>query len=466
MERRPRPGGSVLPVSGRHRARRRRRGAGGRSRQPLRWRPAEVPRRVAGSGAGDVGARGRGHVRAVSGAARDRPRTRLGRALCAGGRRRRAQPPLAAGHRAQPACRARGARGSTTRSVPSASGWPISPAWAPRPTAASRPPSPRGRRLRSPPTTAPGAIPSCSRVASGPKRHELDGDVGARALMQRHPVVEVPCDDTGSAVDVDTPDDLRQPRRTGAQVKIEDQFRVGVPVDEAWKVLLDVERIAPCMPGAQLQEIEGDEYRGIVKVKVGPITAQYKGAARIAEADEAARSRRHQGRGPRHAGQGNASADGHRHARGRRRRHPREDRHRPQRHRQGRPVRPRRDGRRVGEAARPVRRLPAEHGALRQRLRRGGRTGVDGAAGTPTGAASDRPAPRRRHRRPPRTGAGEHRRRAQDRRRPRRSRSTCSSASSDAVIKRVVPIVAAWSSSSRSARCSSAASAASGRDDD
>ena len=44
-------------------------------------------------------------------------------------------------------------------------------------------------------------------------------------------------------------------------------------------MLLDVERIAPCMPGAQLQEVEGDEYRGIVKVKVGPITAQYKGAA-------------------------------------------------------------------------------------------------------------------------------------------------------------------------------------------
>ncbi|HEX2562961.1 MAG TPA: SRPBCC domain-containing protein, partial [Acidimicrobiales bacterium] len=65
------------------------------------------------------------------------------------------------------------------------------------------------------------------------------------------------------------------------------EFRVGVPVERAWKVLTDVERIAPCMPGAQLQEIEGDEYRGIVKVKVGPITAQYKGAARFVEQDEA-----------------------------------------------------------------------------------------------------------------------------------------------------------------------------------
>ena len=46
-------------------------------------------------------------------------------------------------------------------------------------------------------------------------------------------------------------------------------------------MLLDIERIAPCLPGAQLQEIAGDEYRGVVKVKVGPITAQYKGAAQL-----------------------------------------------------------------------------------------------------------------------------------------------------------------------------------------
>ena len=91
-------------------------------------------------------------------------------------------------------------------------------------------------------------------------------------------------------------------------MKIEDQFRVDVPIDEAWRVLLDVERIAPCMPGAQLQEIEGDEYRGIVKVKVGPITAQYKGAARILEADEATRKIVLKGEGRDTRGQGNASA--------------------------------------------------------------------------------------------------------------------------------------------------------------
>jgi carbon monoxide dehydrogenase subunit G len=91
-------------------------------------------------------------------------------------------------------------------------------------------------------------------------------------------------------------------------VKIEDEFRVGVPVEQAWAVLLDVEGIAPCMPGAQLQEVEGDEYRGTVKVKVGPITAQYKGAARIVEADEPARRIVIKADGRDTRGQGNASA--------------------------------------------------------------------------------------------------------------------------------------------------------------
>jgi carbon monoxide dehydrogenase subunit G len=91
-------------------------------------------------------------------------------------------------------------------------------------------------------------------------------------------------------------------------MKIEDEFRVDVPVEQAWAVLLDVERIAPCMPGAQLQEVEGSEYRGIVKVKVGPITAQYKGAARIVEADEADRRIVIKAEGRDTRGQGNASA--------------------------------------------------------------------------------------------------------------------------------------------------------------
>jgi len=91
-------------------------------------------------------------------------------------------------------------------------------------------------------------------------------------------------------------------------VKIEDNFRVDVPVEEAWKVLLDLERIAPCLPGAQLTEVEGDEYRGTVKIKVGPITAQYKGVAQIVEADEANHRVLLKAEGRDTRGQGNASA--------------------------------------------------------------------------------------------------------------------------------------------------------------
>jgi carbon monoxide dehydrogenase subunit G len=91
-------------------------------------------------------------------------------------------------------------------------------------------------------------------------------------------------------------------------MEITDRFRVSTPIEETWKVLLDIERIAPCLPGAQLQEIDGDEFRGVVKVKVGPITAQYKGAARLEEVDEAQRRIVIDASGRDTRGQGNASA--------------------------------------------------------------------------------------------------------------------------------------------------------------
>jgi uncharacterized protein len=91
-------------------------------------------------------------------------------------------------------------------------------------------------------------------------------------------------------------------------MNLEHEFRVDVPIEQTWTVLLDLERIAPCMPGAQLQEVEGDEYRGIVKVKVGPITAQYKGAARFVEVDEAEHWAVIKAEGRDTRGQGNASA--------------------------------------------------------------------------------------------------------------------------------------------------------------
>lgn len=91
-------------------------------------------------------------------------------------------------------------------------------------------------------------------------------------------------------------------------MELSNEFTVDAPIDQAWAVLTDLERIAPCMPGAQLTEVEGDEYRGLIKIKVGPISAQYKGAATFVSRDDAAHTAvlRAEGRDTR--GQGNASA--------------------------------------------------------------------------------------------------------------------------------------------------------------
>jgi carbon monoxide dehydrogenase subunit G len=91
-------------------------------------------------------------------------------------------------------------------------------------------------------------------------------------------------------------------------MEIADSFRVSTPIADTWKVLLDIEGIAPCLPGAQLQEIAGEEYRGVVKVKVGPITAQYKGAAHFESRDDATHTAVIIGTGRDTRGQGNASA--------------------------------------------------------------------------------------------------------------------------------------------------------------
>src|SRR5437773_6575944 len=91
-------------------------------------------------------------------------------------------------------------------------------------------------------------------------------------------------------------------------MELTNEFRVPVPKADAWALLTDVERIAPCMPGAELQEVEGDEFRGVVKVKVGPITAQYKGKATFQERDGVAHRAVIKAEGRDTRGQGNASA--------------------------------------------------------------------------------------------------------------------------------------------------------------
>jgi carbon monoxide dehydrogenase subunit G len=86
------------------------------------------------------------------------------------------------------------------------------------------------------------------------------------------------------------------------------EFVVNVPIDQAWQILTDLERIAPCLPGAQLTEIEGDTYRGQVKIKVGPILAQFKGQASFVSRDDNAHKATLKGEGRDTTGKGNASA--------------------------------------------------------------------------------------------------------------------------------------------------------------
>lgn len=72
-------------------------------------------------------------------------------------------------------------------------------------------------------------------------------------------------------------------------MELEHRFSVPVPVAQAWDVLLDVERIAPCMPGATVESFDGETIEGRVKVKVGPIQVTYAGTAKFVEKDEAGR---------------------------------------------------------------------------------------------------------------------------------------------------------------------------------
>jgi len=91
-------------------------------------------------------------------------------------------------------------------------------------------------------------------------------------------------------------------------MRIDDHFKVSLPIDETWKVFLDVERIAPCMPGAELQEVTDDEFRGVVKIKLGAITARYKGIVRFEEVDEAGHRLVLRAEARETKGQGNAAA--------------------------------------------------------------------------------------------------------------------------------------------------------------
>ncbi|GHI03730.1 hypothetical protein Scel_20510 [Streptomyces cellostaticus] len=71
-------------------------------------------------------------------------------------------------------------------------------------------------------------------------------------------------------------------------MELHHEFTVPVPVDDAWRALLDIERVAPCLPGAVVEEYDGTTVTGSVKVRVGPVTVTYRGTAVFEEQDEAA----------------------------------------------------------------------------------------------------------------------------------------------------------------------------------
>jgi len=86
------------------------------------------------------------------------------------------------------------------------------------------------------------------------------------------------------------------------------EFTVPVAAKQAWQILCDLERLAPCLPGAQLTEVEGEIYRGQVKVKVGPILAQFKGQASFVSRDDENFRASLKAEGRDTGGKGNASA--------------------------------------------------------------------------------------------------------------------------------------------------------------
>jgi len=94
-------------------------------------------------------------------------------------------------------------------------------------------------------------------------------------------------------------------------IELDNSFTVPVPPEQAWDVLLDVERIAPCMPGASVTSVEGDEVAGQVKVKLGPLSLSYKGTAKFTEKDPSTHTIAIEATGKETRGAGTASATVH-----------------------------------------------------------------------------------------------------------------------------------------------------------
>jgi uncharacterized protein len=91
-------------------------------------------------------------------------------------------------------------------------------------------------------------------------------------------------------------------------MRIENEFTVNAPVQQAWEAMLDLERVAPCLPGADIEEAAGEEYQGTMAVSLGPISARYRGTVRTEETDEENHRAVFRADGKETRGQGTASA--------------------------------------------------------------------------------------------------------------------------------------------------------------
>lgn len=91
-------------------------------------------------------------------------------------------------------------------------------------------------------------------------------------------------------------------------IELHHQFRVSLPIDDTWDLLLDLPKVAKCLPGANLDDVVEGEYRGGLSTRIGPISAKYRGAASFRERDEVGRRAVIEARGSEEKGSGSASA--------------------------------------------------------------------------------------------------------------------------------------------------------------
>ena len=134
---------------------------------------------------------------------------------------------------------------------------------------------------------------------------ELDGDTGARPLLEGDHVYAW---EVGRPL---RPDRHRHARATpgGPVMKLEQSFEVAAPIDQVWHALNDLERVAPCLPGAAITDHDEDgTYHGTFQVKLGPTTAAYRGTIKIEDADESTHTATLKARGTDKRGQGGANA--------------------------------------------------------------------------------------------------------------------------------------------------------------